>query len=277
MRLFVDDLTHVDFSYLDPERGLVGESWAVRLELDGSLNDEGMICDFGIVKKRVKAWFDAGIDHSLAIPMKMKNLRVETDGERTVVDWIYPDGSLFHCEGPAQAFELLELEALSPEATAHWCESRLAQLFPDEVTGLRLTLYPEEISGAFYHYSHGLQKHQGNCQRIAHGHRSPIHILIDGKRSPKLEQTWADHFRDIYIGSESHLQSIELGQCHFAYSAPQGAFELSLPQRCCYLLNTDSTVELIGQHLYQVIQSQFPENQVEVRAFEGIGKGSIAS
>ena len=60
MKLFVDNLTNVDFSFLHPQRGLMGESWLVQLELDGSLNDQGMICDFGIVKKEVKAGLTVG-------------------------------------------------------------------------------------------------------------------------------------------------------------------------------------------------------------------------
>ena len=74
MKLFVDNLTNVDFSYLDAKRGLLGESWLVELELDGSLNEQGMICDFGIVKKQVKQWFDSTIDHALVIPELMDSL-----------------------------------------------------------------------------------------------------------------------------------------------------------------------------------------------------------
>ena len=276
MKLFVDDLTHVDFSYLDAKRGLVGESWAVRLELDGTLNEEGMICDFGVVKKRVKQWFDEGIDHALAVARGMPDIRIEEQGGQVEVCWQDTQGRPLRCAGPAQAFALLDIDAITPDSVARWCESRLLALFPGEVQGLKLTLYPETIDGAMYHYSHGLQKHQGNCQRIAHGHRSRVHVLVDGVRSAEQENYWASQFEDIYIGTRTHLVQESDGISYFAYEAPQGAFELSLPSDAVYLIDTESTVEQIAEHMAQVTAKNLAGKAIEVRAFEGIGKGALA-
>lgn len=65
MQLFVDDLTVMDFSYLCPLRGMVGESWIVDVRLDGELNDESMIQDFSKVKKELKRLIDEHVDHKL--------------------------------------------------------------------------------------------------------------------------------------------------------------------------------------------------------------------
>lgn len=277
MKLFVDNLTNVDFSYMHPQRGLLGESWLVQLELDGRLNAQGMICDFGIVKKAVKNWFDDVVDHSLVVPTAMARIGVEQTGGYTTIDWTYEDGQPFRCYSPDQAITLADLTEVTEETLAHWCHEQILALFPAEyVQGLSISFKPESVDGEFYHYSHGLQQHDGNCQRIAHGHRSTLEIYLDGERDRALELQWAEVLRDIYIGTEAHLTAQEGGVHHYAYEAPQGSFELSLPASRCYDMDTETTVELIACHLADKVKAAHPNQAVRVRAFEGVGKGAVA-
>ncbi|WP_315981331.1 6-carboxytetrahydropterin synthase [Aliamphritea spongicola] len=276
MKLFVDNLTNVDFSYLDARRGLLGESWLVQLVLDGSLNEQGMICDFGIVKKAVKRWFDDCIDHALVVPTGMNDLVLQQDAQQTEVAWKYPGGETFYCRSPRQAIVLVELDSVTPESLARWCKDRLLALFPDEVQGLEISFVPENIQGAYYHYSHGLQQHDGNCQRIAHGHRSRIEIFLNGQRASEEEARWAETLRDIYIGTRSHLQSGEGEEHHYRYDAPQ-EFEIKLPASRCHLMDTETTVEQIACHLAEQVKQANPDCDVMVKAFEGVGKGAIAT
>ena len=277
MKMFVENLTHIDFSYLHAERGLLGESWAVDLVLEGRLDDQGMICDFSTVKKRVKQWLDAEVDHRLVVANELPRLAVEQGGGEIVINWRYPDEAEFICQGPLQAVTLVDGASITPETLARWCESRLLELFP-EVEGISLAFHAEQIDGAYYHYSHGLQKHGGNCQRIAHGHRSRLLVYRNGERDQATEQQWAEVLRDIYIGSRQHLQvDATETQYHFAYDAIQGHFELTLPASRCHMMDTETTVEQIAQHLCsEIAQQSAADDQIEVRAFEGIGKGAIA-
>jgi 6-pyruvoyl-tetrahydropterin synthase len=80
MRLFVDNLTNIDFSYLCPKRGLVGETWLANVELAGELDEQGMICDFGIVKKILRNWLEHRIDHCLLVPANSPEVKTDTQG-----------------------------------------------------------------------------------------------------------------------------------------------------------------------------------------------------
>ncbi len=277
MKLFVDNLTHVDFSYLHPQRGLMGESWEVQLVLEGKLDEQGMICDFGVVKKRIKTWLDTHVDHMLVVATGMSRLSWQQSAGETQVDWTYPTGERFVCKAPDQAIALIPVMEIQQQAVAKWCETQLLALFPEQVESLELRFVAEAIEGAFYHYSHGLQQHRGNCQRIAHGHRSRMQVRVDQKRRQDLELYWSQQFEDIYLGTQAHLLSSEDNHALFVYEAPQGRFELLLPMRCCYMMETETTVEQIADHLAQAIKSEYPDSTIEVRAYEGVGKGAIAT
>ncbi|WP_372737840.1 6-carboxytetrahydropterin synthase [Neptunomonas sp.] len=276
MKLFVNNLTNVDFSYLHSSRGLMGESWLLQLELDGALNEQGMVCDFGIVKKLTREWMDKTIDHALLVPTRMDNLKVEQAVGQTRVEWVYPDGQAFNCLSPSKAIALIDVEEITPESMAEWCTAQLIELFPQEVKGLNLRFVAEQIDGDFYHYSHGLQQHDGNCQRIAHGHRSRIEIFINGERDQKLEHEWASRWRDIYIGTSAHRKESAEGMHTYEYRAPQGEFSLTLPAQYCYDIDTESTVEQIARHLAARIKQMKPFDEVLVRAYEGVGKGAVS-
>lgn len=281
MLLFVDNLTNVDFSFLDTQRGLLGETYLANIRLQGDLDEQGMVCDFGTVKKLVRHWLDTELDHRLAVPVRSPNIKItEADGFIDIHWQFGSSGEFLHTRSPRDAIALVDAEILTPLTVADWCIRKLKTLFPESVARLELDFTQEEISGAAYHYSHGLKKHLGNCQRIAHGHRSRIDIWQNGIKSPQLEQQWAERWSDIYIGTREDIQSQPIHNAQnyfkFAYTSQQGPFELTIPQRCCYLIDTDSTVELIASHFAQATKAQHPDSTIRVKAFEGINKGAIA-
>jgi 6-pyruvoyl-tetrahydropterin synthase len=293
MQLFVDDLTVIDFSYLCKQRGIVGESWIVDVLLDGSLNEMSMVLDFAVVKKQIKAIIDDAVDHKLLLPIQEQALTLADSphniGHQTV-DFI-SDVASYHLQSPACAFASLDsLTITIPAVNKHLTDIILAQL-PDNVQGLTLVLRPEVITTDYYHYTHGLKLHDGNCQRIAHGHRSKIQILVDNKRDAELEAEWCQRWKDIYIASEADRVSkddIELSvqamndltsdHQYFSYHAPQGRFDIAVDSKILDVVDCDSTVELLADFILRqikAIHSELASNDVKVIAYEGVAKGAI--
>jgi 6-pyruvoyl-tetrahydropterin synthase len=287
MQLFVKDLTVIDFSYLCPIRGMVGESWIVDVMLEGGLDDQNMVLDFAKVKRTIKKTIDDVADHRLLIPTACSEVRWQQQGDRVWMDFSSQKGDM-HLACPSQAFALIPTEIIDFDSVNSFLQKALREALPDNVEGIHLTLRNEVLDTPYYHYSHGLRKHDGNCQRIAHGHRSPITVFENGIATPKWDEYWAERWHDIYLGSEEDLVFVsELNlsmQTHvtddthygFHYMAPQGDFQLAMPKGLCDVIPYDTTVELLAQFMAQSLAEKVPGSHFKVIAYEGVGKGAIA-
>lgn len=277
--LFVERLTVLDFCFLDARRGLLGESWLLDVELTGRLDAEGMVLDFGDVKRQVKRHADEYYDHKLIVPSRYDACRVYADGASAEVHFRTADGAVLLHRSPADALYLIDAPAVTPETVAADFVATLKPQLPPNVDSVGIRLYPEITADAFFHYGHGLKHHVGNCQRIAHGHRSRIEIHRDGRRDTALEAEWAERWGDIYIGSREDLvDELDDGGIqyhHYRYTSGQGRFELRVPAAQSYVIDTDSTIENLAQHVADRLRGEQPAHRFEVRAFEGIGKGAI--
>ncbi|MFT4748202.1 MAG: 6-pyruvoyl-tetrahydropterin synthase, partial [Congregibacter sp.] len=158
MQLFVNDLTVMDFSYLCPERGMVGESWIVDVILSGDLNEESMVLDFGKVKKQLKKLIDEYIDHKLLVPVENKYSRVEHDqaSDRVKVDFIRPENKSIHLNCPAEAYAFIYSQNVTMPSVSDYLKDVIATHLPENVAGIELNLRAEVINTPFYHYTHGL-------------------------------------------------------------------------------------------------------------------------
>ena len=287
MQLFVRDLTVIDFSYLCPIRGMVGESWIVDVLLDGGLDEQNMVLDFSKVKRTIKDTIDNVADHRLLIPTACSEVRWQQQGDTVWMDFNSLKGDI-HLACPAQAFALIPSELIDFESVNTFLQKALKEVLPDNVDGIALTLRNELHETPFYHYSHGLKKHDGNCQRIAHGHRSPINIFENGISAPKWDQYWAERWKDIYLGTVEDVvkideltlspQAMVSDETHlgFHYQAPQGDFQLAMPKPMCEIIPHDTTVELLAEFVANTLIEKSPNSQFKVIAYEGVGKGAIS-
>ncbi len=279
-KLFVNNLTIIDSSLLDRERGVVGESWRVDVELAGSLNSQGMILDFAEIKRQVKQGVDQHFDHKLLVPVTNPSCQIaESDGNSEIEFQLSSGGRIRH-RSPATAVTMVAADRIDTATLTRAIMERLEPGLPDNIDSFQVILRHESTSDPSFHYSHGLKQHAGNCQRIAHGHRSRIEIYQDGERDRELETQWAELWRDIYIGTRSDLlgefESDNGEYLRFGYRSDHGEFQLELPKRLCYLIDSDSTVENLAQHIADVLKRQHPESGFQVRVYEGVDKGAIA-
>lgn len=292
MKLFVNDLTVIDFSYLCKERGVVGESWIVDVLLDGSLNEQSMVLDFAIVKKQIKAIIDEAVDHKLLLPTQEKALTVNASTyheNHLTLDFLSERAS-YYLQSPQCAFALIDCLAITIDSVTQYLNKIIMAELPSNVKGLTLTLRPENIVGDYYHYTHGLKLHDGNCQRIAHGHRSKIQIFVDDIKDTQLEHEWCERWQDIYIASEAdrvNKADIELSDFamtnitpdhqYFSYTAPQGRFDIAVEDKVLDVVDCDSTVELLADFIARQVHKQRPNNSIKVIGYEGVAKGAIVS
>lgn len=274
MKLFVEHLTVIDSAYLHPQHGIVGESWIVDATLHGDLNPESMVMDFGHVKKQLKAAIDGSIDHTLIAPRDA----VELSGDAAQLTLTYRFGAgeyLVH-RTPSQAVTLLPGAQVTDQAMIRWLETMLMEVVPANVSRVEIALRHEDEAPAHYHYAHGLKKHDGNCQRIAHGHRSRIMVWRNEARDETLERIVAQRMNYAYLATRTDKTGETGGNSEFGYTSDQGEFFLSYPTARCRLLETDSTVECIAEYLLAELMAEHAAQHVRVRAYEGVHKGAMA-
>jgi len=278
-QLFVQELASIDFSYLCLGRGLVGETLLIDLLLTGDLNNEGMLIDFNKIKKDIRHNIELFLDHKLLVPINAEQISQQSDSTHTRVTLDSEKRGVIQCYAPHEAIRILSISYISWHQLSTLTEQMILKILPENVKALKIDMYPETISGAWYHYSHGLQTHLGDCQRIAHGHRSAIKIYIDNIREPTIEQTWASRWKDIYIANESYVidkfDCNDVKQVRFGYTAQQGYFELVIPEKQCYLIPSETTVELISKHICDTLSKIIPNKKIEIIAYEGRNKGAV--
>lgn len=287
MILFVRDLTVIDFSYLCQHRGLLGESYIVDVELEGDLDNTSMVFDFGNVKKVIKRAIDQLIDHKLAYAQATPGLTVRQDGEMQILKLVSQRGEI-EVASPTVAHVEVAGDAITLAAVSQFLTEQIKPLLPANVETVRFNLRTEKSNGFYYHYSHGLKKHDGNCQRIAHGHRSTIEIFQNGMLTPRLNKLWTERWQDIYLGTAEDLSTsaacnyltaadglADVPQYYFRYQAAQGEFQIRLPIDHCEIVPCDTTVECLAQYIADVLVTLEPADY-KVVAYEGVGKGAIA-
>jgi 6-pyruvoyl-tetrahydropterin synthase len=281
LKMFVDQLTTIDFSYLDENFGILGESIIVDVELLGEVDNQGMLMDFSSVKKDIKKVIDQTLDHSLAIPLKNKHLTINNNKteDKAEIEFLSNIGKITHIS-PKKALTFIEAKKIDIESIKHFLLKEVSKILPKNVKNINLTLqYEKNLNNNFIQYSHGLRKHEGNCQRIAHGHRSKIIITQNSERNYEIENWAKCFFENSYFidqkdikkqFSENNISYILLG-----YNSSQGNFTLTIPSKYCHITNNETTIENLAEFIHKKISEKLSSQSLKVKFFEGVNKGAI--
>ncbi len=277
--LFVEQLTVIDCSYLDSYNLLLGASWIVNVELNGILNEQGMLFDFALAKKVIKNVIDQTVDHKLLIPSKSESVKFKSELESVSIEFNSPAIGNLNMDAPACSVACIPAEEIEITAVEEYLQQEIIEHLPDNIDSIKIKLREEEIVGASYRYSHGLKQHDGNCQRIAHGHRSAIKILKNGERDSGLESKWSEFFDSSYLAFKEDIIEYktvdDMDYIVFGYEASQGFFTLCIPKANCHLLDTETTVENIAVYIYESLVADDENSDFSVYAYEGVGKGAM--
>ena len=283
--LFLRDFTVLDCAVAHPELGLQGESLLVSVELSGELDHQGFILDFGRAKKLLKQLVDDAMDHKLLVPES-----IASSGAGSSSGSISFAG--FHYWAPSVATVTIPGKIVTIPAIAAELERRARALLPANVLGVRFELREEArfTTEANFRYTHGLRYHDGNCQRLFHGHRNPIEVWQNNQRQPEWEKILASEWDDAHFVAMPTLtnraeldmplgqrQKLHAGTAEIEYSAPQGKFRASLPASRVVLLEVEPSIENIARIGHERLRAMGMRGGFTVRAYEGLNKGAAFS
>ena len=283
--LFVKNLSILDCAILDPQRGPIGMSWRVGVEFKGGLNKEGVVFDFSYAKKCAKKVIDSTADHAFIVSNRDVVGGYMFDDERDILtvkhghfSYTAPKQAFFIIEQCTESMIFAELESEILQACKENPECAALQqvslTYTDEQNEATVEAAEDIL---FYQYTHGLKSHYGNCQRLIHGHKSKIEVLVNDAKVKAYESAVASHFNDKHLVIQDNLTYPEDSELAIIkYSSSQGDFYAEMDFRDVISFPYETTVENISKYIANWLKVTNPELRrckVTVIAYEGIEKG----
>ncbi len=295
--LFYDHVTVLDYAYFSDQLGPVGHSQIVDVEFIGETDHEGVLYDFSMAKKKVKEIIDRDCDHRFVVPQSSVQ---RNDGRVYFKANFGYDDEFMEYWCPEEGVCEIDAAHVSNETLITYLEKQVMKEMPNTVKAIKLRLREENLEkeSSFFHYTHGLKDHYGNCQRLLHGHRNTVNVFRNSVRDYETEEIIAtQHFSScIHFAlwenvvnkeeiKKNEDQEFPIGRLsntpivHVKYESSQGVFEGKFPGKICYITPQESTVENLSIHFAKLVKSEYADKheQITVNAFEGIGKGSTTS
>ena len=284
--LFLNDFTVLDYAFVGNHGGIFGGSYFVSVELEGELDAKDFLLDFGPAKKLLKKLVDDSFDHKLLVPAGGGKARVagaglEIEGENGGPGWSY--------ECPREAYELFPDAAIDAGVLEYHLGRLAKAALPANVKAARFRLSaPARLEHeASFRYTHGLRFHDGNCQRLFHGHRNPVEVWVEGARSPEWEAILASEWSDAHfvaLPTLLNLKELDLplgrrrarheGVAEVEYCSAQGRFRAKLPAARVVLVEREPSIEKMAELGASVLRELGLKGNLRVVAYEGLNKGA---
>ena len=294
--LFLNNLTQVDFAYIDPNRYHVptGGSFSVDAHVTGEIDDhEAVVVDFGTLKRDIKRLIDDhkghGFDHKLWC-YEFGDGKVETIGEDRVK--VRFNEESFVCEVPRDCVRIAEPMTPGVNITKYLNEE-LNNLYPDSDISVKVTVSNKFVPPPDCHYdhlqpfryTHGLKNSSSyGCQNIAHGHLS-YYCFINDAGSIKLNNHYTSIIDDyiqnaVFIWSDNVKHNTDT-HVIIEYTCERGLLTAaySKEKNNIIIIDTETTIEnlvaFLAYKLDVVIRSLKKTMGVHgLYVSEGITKGA---
>jgi len=295
-KIFIQDVTLLDCAILYPSTGPKGKSWYVDITWEGFKDNNGVIFDFSLAKKSAKNTIDHEFDHKLLV--NGNSIRFQSNTQTIVIE-NYKENLFFAINTYNNSVTRISKDTIAAldDNDLSLLEKEIAQSIlrnsPKNVKSVTVTLREHELNKNpnYFSYTHSLCHHYGNCQRF-HGHSNIIEVFENGKLNLEKSTFAAKKLNNSYIISRSYVvdswntkliqeiidycpELLELKETVLAaqYKGTQGEVAIILPKENVFTLEQESTVENLAEFVYQLFSPQ--EQQIEIRAYEGLSKGAI--
>ena len=273
--LFLHDFTVLDCAIFHSENGLMGESVHISAELFGSLDHRGFIFDFSPAKKALKSVVDDTLDHKLLIQESLANggniLELKTKMES------------YSYTAPAESVALLP--GTSFEEIALYLEDQAMKVLPKNVRSVKFSVREESSfqNNINFRYTHGLRYHEGNCQRLFHGHRNRLEVWVGEERDIVSEKILADEWHMAHFTAKETISSghgLSMGirtkasnQVEIRYHSTKGSYQAIMPSSRIILVEEEPSIENLARLGVERLQAM-GKKPSKVVVFEGLNKGA---
>ena len=269
--IFINAIDTIDCALFDHEQGIVGQSWYLDVQAQGHGDHNYFVSDFKKLKQKIRNFVRRRLDHRLLVP---SHAAVRRQGKT----WLLGEAErawTYTC--PPAAVLQLPAPRADRDGVARWLNTALQQHVGEELCITASLRESEAGDGLDFRYTHGLPGHEGNCQRLLHGHCGRVQVRENGSHCQPLEDYLAQKIlpRNVHFLNSQHVTA--RGQrLSMAYESSQGYFAATFPpQHAVILPAMESSIETITHYLAaQLRQHVTPTPRAEIICYEGMDKGA---